>query len=104
MRGFLGSDFLVGDSAYPCLKWLIPPFRDNGRLTRSQDTFNYKHSSSKAFIENTFGLLNGRFRRLKSFENSNVLFITKCVVASFTTYALILMISVNLKNWKNRRS
>nr|CAI5827076.1 unnamed protein product [Callosobruchus analis] len=74
MNGFIGSDFLLGDSAYL-------PFRDNGRLTKNQKTFNYKHSSSRVVIEDAFGLLIGRFRRLKSFENSNVLLITKYVVA-----------------------
>lgn len=30
---FPGQTFLLGDSAYPYLSWLVPPFRDNGYLT-----------------------------------------------------------------------
>jgi predicted DNA-binding protein YlxM (UPF0122 family) len=40
VSGFLGNDVLLGDSAYPCLRWLIPPFRDTGHLTDNQKTFN----------------------------------------------------------------
>lgn len=76
-NGYLGTDVLLGDSAYPSNNWLIPPFRDNGQLTRNQKLFNYKHSATS-----TFGLLKGRFRRLKYFENENIQFIVECVVAA----------------------
>ncbi|KAJ8914145.1 hypothetical protein NQ315_016223, partial [Exocentrus adspersus] len=82
VNGYLGNDFLLGDSAYPCLNWLIPPFRDNGNLTENQKLFNYRHSLSRVAIENAFGLLKGRFRRLKHFENDDIMFITKCVTAA----------------------
>lgn len=75
MNNFLGKHFLLGDSAYPCLNWLIPPFKDNGHLTQNQKRFNYKHSSSRVQIENAFGLLKGRFCGLKIFENENILFV-----------------------------
>lgn len=82
LNGFFQRNFLIGDSAYPCLNWLIVPFKDNGSLTRNQKTFNYRLSSSRIVIENAFGLLKGRFRRLKYFENKNIMFITKCVVTA----------------------
>lgn len=81
-NGILGNDFLVGVSAYPCLNWLIPPFKDNGNLIENQKNFNYQHSSTRIVIENAFGLLKARFRKLNSFENDNILFIVKCVVAA----------------------
>lgn len=80
--GMMGNDFLLGDSAYPCLNWLISPFKDNGNLTENQKIFNYRHSSTRIVIENAFGLLKGRFRRLKFFENENILVIVKCVIAA----------------------
>lgn len=53
--------FLLGDSACPSLTWLVPPFKDNGRLTENQKLFNFRHSSTRIIIENVFG----RFRRLR---------------------------------------
>lgn len=74
--------FLLGDSAYPNLRWLIPPYKDNGVLSHNQKQFNYRHSSVRIIVEHAFGLLKCRFRRLRAFENRNVSFISKCVVAA----------------------
>jgi hypothetical protein len=81
-NGLLGTKFLLGDSAYACLDWLISPFKDNGHLTQNQRRFNYRHSTTKIVIENAFGLLKGRFRRLKYFENNNLMFVVNCIVAT----------------------
>lgn len=59
---------LLGDSAFPILRWLITPFRDHGNLTREQKKFNKTHSSCRVVIERAFGLLKCRFRRLLRFE------------------------------------
>lgn len=56
---------ILGDCAYPLLHSLMTPFRDNGHLTRQQRHFNYKLSSSRIVIEQSFGKLFGRFRRLR---------------------------------------
>ncbi|XP_066590811.1 uncharacterized protein [Prorops nasuta] len=77
MNGFLNRNFLLGDSAYPCLNWLIPPFKDNGNFISNKKIFNYRHSATRVVIENAFGLLKGRFRRLKFFENDDLKLVTK---------------------------
>jgi hypothetical protein len=59
---WFGKNFLLRDSAYPCLSWLVSSFKDNGDLTRNQKRFNYRHSSTRIVIQNAFGLLKGRFR------------------------------------------
>nr|CAI5854005.1 unnamed protein product [Callosobruchus analis] len=82
VKGFLQRDFHLGDSAYPCLNWLIPPFRDNGNLTPNQREFNYRHSATRIKIENAFGALKGRFRRLKRFYNENIMFMVECIIAA----------------------
>jgi len=56
---------LVGDSAYPLMQNLMTPFRDNGHLTRAQSNYNVKLSIIRSIIERAFGLLKGKFRRLK---------------------------------------
>lgn len=65
---FPDNYFLLGDSAYPCLKQLIVPYKDNGHLTRSQRIFNQKLSSCRVKIENAFANLKQRFRQLYHFK------------------------------------
>jgi len=80
---FPGRTFLLGDSAYPCLPWLVPSFRDNGHLTPQQTEFNFMHSSTRIVVEKAFGQLKGRFRRVKFFtEYRDISFITNTVVAA----------------------
>jgi len=57
--------FLLGDAAYPLSGNLITPVKDTGSLTSSETYFNFCHSSTRMAIERAFGLLKGRFRRLK---------------------------------------
>ncbi|XP_044764703.1 putative nuclease HARBI1 [Coccinella septempunctata] len=65
MPNITGDYHLLGDSAYPNATNLITPYRDNGHLTRQQRHFNYLHSATRVHIEQSFGLLKGRFRILK---------------------------------------
>jgi len=57
--------FLLGDAAYPLTCQLMTPIKDTGSLTNSDTYHNFCHSSSRMVIERAFGLLKGRFRRLK---------------------------------------
>lgn len=43
---------------------IITPYRDYGNLTVTEKQFNKNHSKTRVVIENTFGLLKGRFRQL----------------------------------------
>lgn len=58
------ENVILGDSAYPCLRNLITPFKDNGRLSRRQINFNKTLSSCRYVIEHCFGLLKQKFRQL----------------------------------------
>lgn len=73
---------ILGDSAYPCLSWLIPPFRDLGNLSDAQKLFNKKHSATRVVVEHAFGLLKNKFRRLNKFENFTIDFVVNCVIAA----------------------
>ncbi|KAB0795809.1 hypothetical protein PPYR_01871 [Photinus pyralis] len=64
--------YLLGDSAYPCLPYLIVPYRDNGHLTQSQKYFNKRLSQIRVQIEHTFGLLKQRFRQLYYCKLKNI--------------------------------
>ncbi|KAJ8937224.1 hypothetical protein NQ314_011979 [Rhamnusium bicolor] len=56
--------YIIGDSAYPCLKCLIVPFRDNGHLTNAQKPFNTRLSQCRVTIEHAFGILKQRFQKM----------------------------------------
>ncbi|KAG5870547.1 hypothetical protein JTB14_025892 [Gonioctena quinquepunctata] len=65
MPGLNEEYHLLADTAYPNSVNLITPYRDNGYLTQQQKRFNYLHSATRVHIEQSFGLLKGRFRILK---------------------------------------
>ncbi|KAG0423796.1 hypothetical protein HPB47_000440 [Ixodes persulcatus] len=59
---------LLGDGAYPLRQSLLVPYRNNGRLTEQHRKYNTKHATTRVAIERAFGILKGRFRRLKYIE------------------------------------
>ncbi|XP_019699512.2 protein ALP1-like [Harpegnathos saltator] len=88
---FPDEKFIIGDSAYPSLQWLVPPFRDNGHLTLLQTEFNFILSSTRMAVEKTFGYLKGRFRRIKFFSECREMpFITNTIVAACILHNLCL--------------
>lgn len=54
---------ILGDAAYPLSTYLITPYRGY-EMTEAQRNFNKKFSATRVLIENSFGLLKGRFRQL----------------------------------------
>ncbi|XP_044760416.1 putative nuclease HARBI1 [Coccinella septempunctata] len=62
---FPADKHLLGDSAFPIKPWLMTPYKQNNNLTREQKYHNQCLSSSRVVIENTFGILKGRFRKLQ---------------------------------------
>ena len=53
---------LSGDSAYPCLEWLIPPYR--GIVDGHERQFNVAHAKIRNTVERCFGVLKRRFYSL----------------------------------------
>jgi hypothetical protein len=54
--------------AYTLQDRLMVPFKNNGHLTQEQINYNTAHSQSRIVVERCFGLLKGRFRKLKLVE------------------------------------
>ncbi|CAG8476510.1 9572_t:CDS:2, partial [Scutellospora calospora] len=60
------EDYLVGDSAYPLLQWLITLFKDlQGLDIQQQKYFNTIHSKTRVVIKQAFGRLKTRFPFLR---------------------------------------
>ena len=55
---------ILGDSAYPCRDWLIPPFPGDPDGERGR--FNEAHRRTRNVIERAFGILKNRFTVLKT--------------------------------------
>ena len=55
---------ILGDSAYACNSWLIPPFR--GDVEGARRRFNEAHKKTRCTIERAFGILKKRFYALQT--------------------------------------
>ncbi|XP_024884070.1 putative nuclease HARBI1 [Temnothorax curvispinosus] len=64
-RYFPQHNHLLADSAYPLSYYMLTPYRDNGHLNNMQHNYNTKLSKTRVIIERAFGMLKGRFRKLK---------------------------------------
>lgn len=83
---FPGQTYIIGDQAYPLQPWLLKKFQDNGRLRDEQLRFNQRLSSKRQLIEQAFGILKGRFRRLKMMDIDIIPDIPVLVGASCTLH------------------
>ncbi|XP_065193200.1 putative nuclease HARBI1 [Sycon ciliatum] len=98
---FPGESFIVGDSAYPLLSWVMTPFRDDGHLTAAQTNYNYKHSSTRMCIERAFALLKGRWRQLKYLNVTNVENMTHIVLTACVLHNMAIMHEDDVNDFLN---
>ena len=83
---FIRLHFL-GDSAFQLKTYVMVPFKDLGKLTLQQQTFNFKLSQSRQTIERAFGMLKTRYRVLKhlevDIENSSPIIKVCCILHNY---------------------
>ncbi|CAG8514486.1 194_t:CDS:1 [Cetraspora pellucida] len=66
---FEGEEYLLGDSAYPLLPFIITPFKvPNGSQKQQQINYNIKHSKTRVVVEQAFGRLKARFLFLRAMK------------------------------------
>ena len=83
---------LLGDSAYigNDFHYIITPKRDNGALTPADIENNKNISKGRVIIENAFGMLKCRFRRLRDVQNTNLENIVRVILAACTLHCMLL--------------
>ena len=70
------GSYLIGDGAYPLGQYLLTPFKEYSNLPAPERFYNYCLSSARSVIERAFGLMKGKFQRLKMIEFEDVSKIT----------------------------
>ncbi|XP_054088147.1 uncharacterized protein LOC128922257 isoform X2 [Zeugodacus cucurbitae] len=81
---------ILADSAYPVSRYLIAPFRDNGHLSREEKQFYYYMSSTRVFIEQTFGIFRAKFKILNHIDVRNIEDISTVTLACAILHNFIL--------------
>lgn len=74
--------YLIGDSAYPMHTWLMKPFPQSGVLTSEMKQYNYRISRARIVVENAYGRLKARWRRLLKRNDMHVDHIPTVVAAA----------------------
>jgi hypothetical protein len=75
---------IIGDAAFPLMPWLLKPYTQRLNMPIKEFNFNYRMSSARMTVENSFGRLKGRWRILlnrSDFSLDNIKAIIKtCLV------------------------
>ena len=72
VQGHSLRPYLVGDSAYPLLPWLVKPFSFSSSLSQHKKIFNYSISHARVVVEVAFGRLKVRWHRLSNKTDMNI--------------------------------
>jgi hypothetical protein len=88
---FLSHAHLLGDAAYPRETYMIPPFKDNGRLRHKHRSFNKRHSATRMGVERSYAMLKGRFKTLKWLNYGSMELNCKVIMACCILHNYILL-------------
>lgn len=80
----MGDYRLLGDSAYigEGFPFIITPISDNGILTEDDETQNSRVSCGRAVVEQAFGRIKCKWRRLRDLQNNRIDTVVKIVMAA----------------------
>ena len=86
INGFQVQPLLLGDGAYPLLKWLMKPYSLMAALTAEEKKFNECLSSSRSVVERAFGILKARWRCLLVLLDANLENVSDTIISCFTLH------------------
>lgn len=84
------SPYLLSDSGYPLLPWLMVPHRDGGQFSISETLFNRKLRKGHCVVENAFGILKQSFRELLGKSTLDVIFLPDVIVCCCILHNILL--------------
>lgn len=84
------SLFLVGDSGYPLLPWLMVPHRGPGQLSIAELLFNKRLRRGRCVVENAFGILKQTFKELLQKSQLHVTFMPDVILSCAILHNVLL--------------
>lgn len=88
VHGF--TPYLLGDSRYPLLPWLMVPHKGCGPLSVSKNLFNRKLRRGRSVVENAFGILKQSFRELLDKSELKVTFVLDVIICCAILHNVLL--------------
>lgn len=89
--GLNENQHLIGDKAYPLSTYLLTPYKQRNQLDNVKKKFNKRLSKSRMAIECAFGLLKGRFRKLRYLEMRRPDFIVMVIFTCCVLHNICIM-------------
>lgn len=81
LYGTVIKPMIIGDSAYPPLRWIVKPYTLHRHLTLEERQFNRSLSSTRSIVERAFGILKTRWRCLYKTLEQTVVNVSYIVMA-----------------------
>ena len=84
------SPYILGDSGYPLLPWLLVPHRGQGNMPVADSLFNRKLRRGRGIVENAFGILKQTFRELLVKSELSVTFLPDVITCCAILHNILL--------------
>lgn len=84
------TPFLIGDSGYPLIPWLMVPHRGPGQLSVAEQLFNRRLRRGRCVVENAFGILKQTFRELLVKSQLHITFLPDVIVCCAILHNVLL--------------
>jgi hypothetical protein len=88
MDGF--PPYLIGDSGYPLLPWLMTPHKNHCNPNVIESLFSRKLCRGRIVVENAFGILKQTWRELLNKTNLDVTYLPDVITACMLLHNLLL--------------